>query len=295
MESMRSRMDDAPEECLVHSVEEYLRISPRNRLREIDGSPIFEAPLVGFADGDNPLFQEYKAIIGPFHLTPREVIQHALEEQPTAHHRSTRRVGVVCWILPIAEQTRITNRSQVRGPSKRWAHTKYYGEQFNDALRDHVVTALREAGYLATAPARSPLFRICREGVAEPPASTWSERHIQYVAGLGTFGLSDGFITSRGMAMRCGSVVTNLPLEPSPSRYQCRYENCPALMGGTCSKCIERCPAGAISREGHDKLRCEEYLGRELRDQLHVYGVGTLSCGLCQTGVPCEETIPRIG
>ena len=33
-----------------------------------------------------------------------------------------------------------------------------------------------------------------------PYISTWSERHAMYAAGLGTFGLSKGLITKKGMA-----------------------------------------------------------------------------------------------
>jgi len=33
-------------------------------------------------------------------------------------------------------------------------------------------------------------------------ASSWSERHIAYVAGLGTFGFCDDLITPVGKAMR---------------------------------------------------------------------------------------------
>ena len=46
--------------------------------------------------------------------------------------------------------------------------------------------------------------------------SNWSERHIAYAAGLGTFSLSDGFITERGIAHRCGSAVVGLELPASP-------------------------------------------------------------------------------
>ena len=45
-------------------------------------------------------------------------------------------------------------------------------------------------------------------------ASTWSERHAAYASGLGTFGLSDGLITPRGQAMRCGSVVARIAVPP---------------------------------------------------------------------------------
>jgi len=43
-------------------------------------------------------------------------------------------------------------------------------------------------------------------------ASTWSERHAAHTFGIGTFGLCDGLITSRGKAMRCGSLVANIQI-----------------------------------------------------------------------------------
>ena len=45
--------------------------SSLNRLSAMDSGPIFDEPLIGVADGDAPLFAEYKRIIGEFHLTPR--------------------------------------------------------------------------------------------------------------------------------------------------------------------------------------------------------------------------------
>jgi epoxyqueuosine reductase QueG len=29
---------------------------------------------------------------------------------------------------------------------------------------------------------------------------------------------------------------------------------------GKCGKCIPRCPAGALSEDGHNKLKCRNYL-----------------------------------
>ena len=119
-----------------------------------------------------------------------------------------------------------------------------------------------------------------------------------YAAGLGTFGLSDGFITPRGIAMRCGSVVTNLPLAVTPRDYTSHTANCLYLSEGTCGVCAERCPAGAITREGgHDKLKCQEFTYGTLRPLFAEYGVegergAGIGCGLCQTGVPCEAGIP---
>ena len=67
---------------------------------------------------------------------------------------------------------------------------------------------------MTTAPVIQPYFKI--QSNEKGDYSDWSERHIAYVAGQGTFSLSDGFITERGIAHRCGSVVIDLKLPPSP-------------------------------------------------------------------------------
>ena len=90
-------------------------------------------------------------------------------------------------------------------------------------------------------------------------ASVWSERHAAYVAGLGTFGLCDGLITPAGKAMRCGSVVARIQIPPTERPYTDHHAYCLHFSHGTCGKCIERCPAGAITRAGHDKKKCLDY------------------------------------
>jgi epoxyqueuosine reductase QueG len=279
----------AAEEWLRTRIADYVRTSPQNRLQRIDDSPMFDEPLVGYADGDDALFQQYKTIIGSFHLTPREIMAHELAGESAVEGP----LSVVCWVLPITDATRASNRSRDMAPSRLWSHTRNDGEPFNDAVREHVVALLREAGYKAIAPPLTDLFRIYNEGIERPPASTWSERHAMYVAGLGTFSLSDGFITPRGIAMRCGSVVTNMPLTATPRPYADHYANCLYYAKGTCGICIARCPAGAITRQGHDKSLCSAYMSREFAPLKDEYAVTITGCGLCQTGVPCESAIPR--
>ena len=63
------------------------------------------------------------------------------------------------------------------------------------------------------------------EGEDEPVyGSMWSERHVAYVCGLGTFGLSKGIITRRGMAGRFCSLVTELELDADIRPYQGLYD-----------------------------------------------------------------------
>ena len=129
------------------------------------------------------------------------------------------------------------------------------------------------------------------------PFSNWSERHIAYAAGQGTFSLSDGFITERGIAHRCGSVVTTAELPPDARTATGPFANCLYYADGSCGNCIERCPAGAISEKGHDKIKCGAYLhdiGYDPQQFANGYDLerSVAGCGLCQTKVPCEGRNP---
>jgi epoxyqueuosine reductase len=268
---------------LVETIRRFCAESPYNRLSQIDGSAIFDEPLVGFAAGNDPLFTQYQEIIGPFHLTPARALPGGEGET----------VSVVSWVLPTVKETRRSNRKMDVGPSQRWNHTRFVGEDFNNHLRRHVVAFLESHGYRAIAPVLSPLFRQLEQ--ANGPTSTWSERHVAFAAGLGTFSLSDGLITARGIAHRVGSVVSSAPFEPTPRPYQDYREYCRFARDGSCMKCAKRCPAGAITVQGHDKNRCNAYMNEGLKSWIGSPGyLGTayVACGLCQTGVPCEHKIP---
>jgi epoxyqueuosine reductase len=272
-----------------NDIKAFARTSPINRLPHDQEYIIFDEPLVRFADGDDPLFTEYKAIIAPTHLTPREALAQAYEKDPAD---LPARLSVISWVLPIQKKTRKANRREKLVPSRLWSHTRWYGEQFNDEMRKHVTGILTGRGYVAVAPMLQPYFKINSD--EKGPYSNWSERHIAYVVGHGTFSLSDGFITERGIAHRCGSVVTNLVLPPSPRAANDHYSNCRFYVDGTCGTCITRCPASAISEEGHDKLKCQQYLRDIGYIGMKEYDPATsvAGCGLCQTSVPCEYRIP---
>jgi epoxyqueuosine reductase QueG len=170
--------------------------------------------------------------------------------------------------------------------------TRNHGETVNGDLRRHLVAWLQEQGYDSVAPQYSPLWKELSESPVGI-ASSWSERHAAYAAGLGTFSLSDGFISSRGIAHRCGSVITRLVLPPTPREFSNHHSNCLHYHDGSCGACITRCPVGAITRNGHDKTRCRELVYGTAPEKLsEKYGVPHTGCGLCQTKVPCEAAIP---
>jgi epoxyqueuosine reductase QueG len=296
-EPTEQRFRSNPAAFLEQSIREYTRSSPLNRLPAFGGAPIFDDPLVGFADGDDPIFAKYKSIIADFHLTPREALARRLVDTQAPESAEPPSVSVISIVFPIVEKTRLSNRRETRGPSLRWNHTRWQGQDFITELTRHVVSLLEGMGHRAVVPELEPFFQMVDQ--LNGLASVWSLRHIAYAAGLGTFGLSDGFITPRGLALRCGSVVTDLRMEPDPRPYDNHYANCLFHSTGTCGRCIRRCPGGAISDKGHDKKRCLEILILEQKpwmDGAHGEGYmgGYAGCGLCQTKVPCEARIPPL-
>lgn len=284
----RIRLSNNPEKFIEAAIAKFVKESPANR-RKLDGGKYWDKPFVGFSSGEDPLFKQYKKIIGKFHFTPREIFELTFGKR-----KQPPELSVISWILPASEDIRKSNRKETKYPSRLWAHARDFGEQFNVKLRDHLVEVLKKEGYQAVAPMNSPHWKRVRSPRVGF-ASSWSERHAAYVCGLGTFGLSDGFITPKGKAMRVGSVVTNLPLKPSAKKYPHHRANCLYFFNRTCKVCAARCPAGAITAKGHDKDKCFEYSYKTIGPSKKAeYGVTITGCGLCQTKVPCEFQIPKM-
>lgn len=273
------------ERRVAEEIVRFVSESSANRLPD-NSSPYFDTPLTGFASAGDPQFSSYKQIIGDFHLTPFELFAGEFGEQLLAG-------TVICWILPIAASVRRSNRDENEYPSRAWSQTRNFGEMVNSDLRRHLVDWLKSQGHRAAAPQLSGLWKEFPE-TPKGRASSWSERHAAFAAGLGTFSLNDALITAKGIAHRCGSVITDLVIKPSEKVDKGYAWNCLYYREGSCGACIGRCPVGAISFSGHDKERCCEYVYTTLPAAVaEKYGVKATGCGLCQTRVPCESAIPR--
>lgn len=272
------------EEMIRNEITRFVRESPLNRFPDVD-DPYFDEPLAGFAAAADPLFTDYKRIIGGFHRTPQEIMESALGADKRA-------ATVICWILPITKKTRESNAREDQYPSKAWAVTRFFGEQLNGALRRHLVEWLEERGRVAVAPQLAAGWKELPD-TAIGIASTWSERHAAYASGLGTFSLNDALITPKGSAHRCGSVITDLRVPPSERPYPDHLHNCLHFRDGSCGLCIARCPIGALSLEGHDKTRCSQFVYKTAVEAVaERFATAQTGCGLCQTGVPCQGRIP---
>lgn len=277
-----------PKSWLEDVILNFIEHSPENTLQGPFQEKAFENPLLGFANGADPIFESYKQYVDAGHWTPLEIFNQTFPGISVSPEALT----VISWILPQTAATKADNRRQSTYPAERWARARIFGEEVNVKLRRLVVDALQKEGHAAVAPMLSPLWKYQRSD-RYVFASTWSERHMAYAAGLGTFGLCDGLITARGKAMRTGSVVARIEVEASPRPYDDHHAYCLFFSRGICGNCIPRCPVGALSEKGHDKLKCLQHLKPASANYVKAnYGFDGYGCGLCQTGVPCESKIP---
>ncbi|NLB84348.1 MAG: epoxyqueuosine reductase [Synergistaceae bacterium] len=261
----------------------YNQVHPDVAINEnVADLQIFSPPLLGVAGADDPGFLDLKrdGIVGPHLLLPEEWLSGAR--------------SVISFFLPFTETVRRANRVDPTEPSPEWLHARIEGQECINRLMAFLVACIEEEGEKALAPSIDCRFASCteenkvfldEEGKPLPVSftSNWSERHAAYVCGLGSFGLSKGFITEKGIAGRFGSVITSGFLEPDNVIPSSIYERCTL-----CGACVRNCPVGAITIEGgKDHVRCAEYLDKMKKKYSPRYG-----CGKCQVNVPYECGVP---
>jgi epoxyqueuosine reductase QueG len=252
------------------------------------GERFWGEPVVGFAHGDNPIFDFFKKDIGDFFWTPAEALKHGF---PNSDFDSAG-VTVVSWVLPQTDAAKKEQAAESLVPTLRWILTRKAGTDFMYTIGKYVCGILNGLGIECVVPVLTDGF----SGQTSEKygfASNWSERHVAYASGLGTFGLSDGLITSVGKAVRIGSIVINAKLDVEERPYTNRDEYCVYYLDGSCKACITRCPAGAITEAGHDKVKCDKYKQQNFVPYIkEKYGIKSATCGMCQTKVTCASRIP---
>ncbi|MDR2089934.1 MAG: 4Fe-4S binding protein [Clostridiales Family XIII bacterium] len=243
-----------------------VRISEAEALHPaLSGMRVFDAPIFAAARADDPLFSGLKSAdaVGAHHLVPADWTRDAR--------------FVLSVFFPFAERVRAANAAPGRMPAAEWLHGRIEGQKHISAVAAASAELLRRAGFSAVAPCVDA--RFCAQGFT----SNWSERHVAFVCGLGTFGLSKGLITEKGIAGRFFSLVTNMGLSVSRRGYTELYEYCIF-----CGRCVKRCPVDAIDPEtGKAHAPCHAFLEETRARFSPRYG-----CGKCQTGVPCESGAP---
>ena len=244
------------------------------------GINVFDMPLVGIGSASDPLFAHFQKpeVIGPWFLPPTEWLPEAKT--------------VISLFFPFTEEVKKSNRMEKEVPSAFWLYGRIEGQEYLSAFGSQWVEWFAKQGIAACVPVNDVRFQeiSAGNGVSEYACasretfgSNWSERHAGYVCGLGTFGVSKGLITEKGMAGRMLSIIISEEIQPDKRNYAEIYEYCTK-----CGACAERCPVHAISiKEGKDHTICSTWLKKTKELFAPRFG-----CGLCQTGVPCESRNP---
>ncbi len=247
-----------------------------------NGKALYEKPLIGIGSATDPLFSRFKEenVIGPWYNTPTEWLTFGKT--------------VISFFFPASEEVKAANRHSKESTGEYWLYARVEGQEYIKDTMLKLKNALKdEFGINAVVPQYDERFHavIGGKGLADYTnlsedvyGSNWSERHAGFVCGLGTFGLSKGLITEKGIAGRMGSIIIDEFIEPDKRAYTEIYEYC-----NKCGACVKKCPANAISIEkGKDHKICRPWVDKTKEKYAPRYG-----CGLCQCGTPCESGIPK--
>jgi epoxyqueuosine reductase len=280
--------------------------SELNRLPEAHGGDrIFDAPVMGVSGGDDPIFDKYKTVVAPEHLTPVEMWSaNGFEADPA----SGAGLRVLSVLFPYVDKIRQESRDAQKMPAEIYSVGRNFANPFMKAVISETVERFKTEGYGAVGGMYNKAFRVIIK--TDPPRrySVWSERHMAFAAGLGTFSLHEGFISAVGCNIRIASVLTDAPLAITPRTSDDPYGNCLYYADGSCLECVARCPADALGKEGHHKEKCRAYvqtvqkvmskrMGSILKPTIRRLPDGDKTayptgCAFCQFGVPCMDKNP---
>jgi len=275
---------------IVNLLTEWLDGAPENRVPaekalkpEFAGLRIYDDPLVGVcAADDSYLLSLADNDEANLHIiTPEEWLPGAK--------------SVIAVFFPLSERVRESNRDD-GAVSLEWLHGRIEGQACAEAATRYLLKYIgslppmpgADRAPSAMTPAFDERYRIIKND-QEPPtrkySANWSERHVAYAAGLGTFSMPGGLITRAGTAGRLGSIVTTLEIEPTPRDYEGLYDYCIQ-----CEICVKRCPADAIHKDmTKNGERCSKQIDIPKAKYPPYYG-----CGKCQVAVPCEAAAPGV-
>jgi epoxyqueuosine reductase QueG len=227
----------------------------------------WQEPLLAVARADDPIFPRLREVASPEHAMPRDLLSGA--------------DSVIVFFLPF--QKILGQENDEAGPfaARSWAEAYVTTNRLIESVNIRLKACLEQAGHLATITPATHNFDTQRL------VSGWSHKHVAYIAGLGTFGINHLLITRAGCCGRLGSLVTSMPLPPTPRPDE---EWCLTKAGRKCLACVTKCSYGALHKSHFDRHLCYEQC---LRNDAHYEDLPLVDvCGKCSCGVPCSHGIP---
>jgi Uncharacterized Fe-S protein len=227
-------------------------------LNDHKDSELWGSPIIAYADADDPYILKLREHI-PGHLTPNDILDNAS--------------SVISYFIPFVRRIGDSNAIG-KGPTEEWADAYIRTNSMAEDLNGHIIEELNAMGFDAAFP---------NVRMNENIMSIWSQRHVAYAAGLGTFGMNNMLIFDKGCCGRYFSVVTSAKIVPD---VKIKQERCLQKSGNGCMSCSVKCPVSALSVKGFDRTKCYEHISKnEERVSADV-------CGKCVCGMPCSFRDP---
>ena len=223
-------------------------------------------PIIGFADGKNPLFLQLKRIVNENHKLPTELLNQAKT--------------VISYFIPF-DQKVVSSNSDGKNASKEWAIAYIETNKLITDLNTFLAEKLKKENFASIQ--IPPTHNFDKDSLI----SYWSHKHIAYIAGLGNFGLHKMIITEKGCCGRLGSIITSASIEPTITKQK---EYCLYFHNKSCKKCIDNCFYNILTLDSFNRHKCYDVCLENGRIYSHL-GLSDM-CGKCACGVPCSLKNP---
>jgi epoxyqueuosine reductase QueG len=231
---------------------------------------LWREPIIEFISAENENFPKLKETVCPDHLMPCDILPDAK--------------SIIIYFIPFEVNIVKTN---INGPmaSTEWAMAYIKTNNLIRIINENIIKLMHQNGYkAATISAMNP-FDV------KKLVSTWSHRHIAYIAGMGTFGINNMLITKNGCCGRFGSIAINYELNEYKQIGEIK-EKCLNKLYGNCGVCQSNCILKCYDNNSFDRQKCYEQCLKNKK--LHKkYGHADV-CGKCLVNLPCSTNEPKV-
>ncbi|MBW2407377.1 MAG: hypothetical protein JRF17_08425 [Deltaproteobacteria bacterium] len=131
---------------VVKTIKDFINNSPYNSLASEKNEKdwilkkAWKEPMVGFSNGADPIYEDFKNHIGEFHWIPAEIFS---EIYPTLSFSSDE-LTVISWILPQTDITKAGHRKASKIPNEDWIRARIFGEKINESVINYLQNIVAE-------------------------------------------------------------------------------------------------------------------------------------------------------
>ncbi len=227
----------------------------------------YREPIVRYSSTKNPLLTDIKRITHSKHYLPQDILENAR--------------SVIAYFIPFNKNV-VQSNIEGKYASELWSKAYIHCNKLIEELNQNLSNFIEQRGYECKSISATHNFD------EQTLVSYWSHKHIAYICGLGTLGLHNMLITSKGCCGRLSSLVTSIPASIIPDIND---EFCLYKQHKTCTMCVKQCVNQSLQTCTFNRFHCYEQcrLNEKLFEHLGKADV----CGKCMVGLPCSISIPK--